>query len=652
VRGTLWLDDRSFELRELTFALVGVPAAVRHGEPNGHVAFARLPNGLWYLSAWAIRTAARAADAPGSPPRAGAHPARWREEGGRTLVGAAIPRAPAGRAALAGVLFDSTGLASGGSVAPLAGARVVAVGPAAGGLSDAAVAAEVDTSLAATSAVDGSFRLTVPADAAGEREFVVRAPRLDSLGVPALRLRAALVPDYETVVTVAVPSVERLRARRCGDAGGSACSAGALAAHPAPQGAVPSVVTGTVRDSLRGGPLAGATVQLVPVGTPAAPGRVAATDTAGRFRLDSVLPGRYLVGFVHARLDALGLEPPTRVVEVRPGAGEVWADLAVPGAAAVIASVCGARSDSAGVLIGQVLDAGDGAPAAAGSVVVRWGEVVADRRGVRREVRERRAAVGAGGRYAVCGVPGGSEIAVQALVPAAVPAAMPAAMPTAGPASVARHAAHVDAAASGEVEVDLPAGGAVVERDLWVDVSAARDAESPGSATASSRTTDPRGAGALAAGPGAAVARGTAGLAGRVRDADGRPLAGARVVVRVGPPRRVPSAGGAAGGRAGNDAGNDAGAPSDPVAVTDADGAYRLAGLPAGTRAVAVFALGYTPARATVDLRPGRVTAADFAAGAGWSRSTGCAWSGRGSTRRASTRAVARGDSATSPTPT
>jgi hypothetical protein len=70
------------------------------------------------------------------------------------------------------------------------------------------------------------------------------------------------------------------------------------------------------------------------------------------------------------------------VVEVGPGAAEVRADLALPGAPALAAAVCGARGDSTGVLLGRVLDAERGEPVAGGAVVVRWGEVVLDRRGV------------------------------------------------------------------------------------------------------------------------------------------------------------------------------------------------------------------------------------------------------------------------------
>jgi hypothetical protein len=370
------------------------------------------------------------------------------------------------------------------------------------------------------------------------------------------------------------------------------------AAQTAPRSAGPAAVTGLVRDSLGspgGAAFAGAAVHLVPAGTPGAPGQVAVTDSAGRFRLDSVAPGRYLAGFLHPRLDSLGLEAPTRVVEVGPGAAEVRADLALPGAPALAAAVCGARGGATGVLLGRVLDAERGEPVSGGAVVVRWGEVVLNRRGVRRAVEERRGTVGPGGRYAVCGVPAGDDVTVQAVATLATRATGT----TAGPAPG-------DSAVSGVVDVRLPPEAPWLYRELLVDLRVA--AWPPTTTAASTVVPPPADPAPLPVPPGtpaggAPAARGTAALAGRVRDRDGRPLAGARVVVRTRTAWGDPvSPGGVE-------------AASDALAVTGADGAYRLAGLPAGTRAVAVFALGHTPARAAADLRPGRVTAADFTAG-------------------------------------
>lgn len=51
-----------------------------------------------------------------------------------------------------------------------------------------------------------------------------------------------------------------------------------------------------------------------------------------------------------------------------------------------------------GALIGRVVDAASGEPVAAGTVVVRWAELLADATGLRRALRSLRARVDGGGR--------------------------------------------------------------------------------------------------------------------------------------------------------------------------------------------------------------------------------------------------------------
>jgi hypothetical protein len=352
---------------------------------------------------------------------------------------------------------------------------------------------------------------------------------------------------------------------------GAALAAGCWAgAFPAVAAAQSTALVGAVRDSITGDPLAGATVQLVPAATPQAAVESAVADSAGAYRFEAVAPGRYWVTFLHPRLDSLGLEPPQRPVTVAAGGGPVRADLGVPGATALATAVCGPGSRD-GALLGRLLDAESGAPAAAGVVRVRWGEVTVGVGGVRRAVRELRAPVGAGGRFAACDVPTGQDVRVEARAPAR------------------SDGAPSDSLASGTVDLRFDDARALY-RDLWVARDAGRPPErelpvrAPGSGAEAVRPAAPD-APAPAAG---AWRRGTAALAGRVRRPDGRPFAGARVLVR----------------------GTGA---ADTLAVTDAEGAYRLAALPAGTRSVDVLAVDFTPVRAAVDLRPGRVTALDVA---------------------------------------
>lgn len=78
---------------------------------------------------------------------------------------------------------------------------------------------------------------------------------------------------------------------------------------------------------------------------------------------------------------------------------------------------------------------------------------------------------------------------------------------------------------------------------------------------------------------------GTATLSGRVQDVNGRPVGGARVALHGG----------------------------GVTAVAQRDGTFRLADLPAGTQTLDVRAIGFTPARRTVDLASNTSTAVNWA---------------------------------------
>ena len=55
IRGTLWLDAASKELRRLGFAFVNLPGISNDTLLGGNVAFARLATGSWILPSWSIR---------------------------------------------------------------------------------------------------------------------------------------------------------------------------------------------------------------------------------------------------------------------------------------------------------------------------------------------------------------------------------------------------------------------------------------------------------------------------------------------------------------------------------------------------------------------------------------------------------------------
>ncbi|HEY0777094.1 MAG TPA: carboxypeptidase-like regulatory domain-containing protein [Gemmatirosa sp.] len=94
-----------------------------------------------------------------------------------------------------------------------------------------------------------------------------------------------------------------------------------LAASESRTDTVGAVVRGIVVDSVADdAPLAGATAELVLARDPTQ-SRTAHTDSAGKFQLDAVAPGRYVIGFFHPALDVYGVEAPTVEVDAEAGAG-------------------------------------------------------------------------------------------------------------------------------------------------------------------------------------------------------------------------------------------------------------------------------------------------------------------------------------------
>ncbi|MGH7718355.1 MAG: carboxypeptidase-like regulatory domain-containing protein, partial [Gemmatimonadaceae bacterium] len=55
VKGTLWLDEKTFELRHLDFDYVRLAETLPPGRAGGRVEFGRLPSGAWIVQRWYIR---------------------------------------------------------------------------------------------------------------------------------------------------------------------------------------------------------------------------------------------------------------------------------------------------------------------------------------------------------------------------------------------------------------------------------------------------------------------------------------------------------------------------------------------------------------------------------------------------------------------
>jgi len=190
----------------------------------------------------------------------------------------------------------------------------------------------------------------------------------------------------------------------------SAVSAVSAAAQSDTTGAI----SGTVYDSIARAPLSGATVQMVDAAHPERL-RSVTTDAKGRFTIDALTPGRYLIGFQHPSLDRFALDMPTRVVDV-PEGRRVNADLATPSPATLNATICGASgaADSTGLVVGVLRDARSGNLADTGSVVGTWQEVVFEKSRLSVVDRETRATIGQSGWFGLCGVPSGVDVLARA----------------------------------------------------------------------------------------------------------------------------------------------------------------------------------------------------------------------------------------------
>lgn len=229
------------------------------------------------------------------------------------------------------------------------------------------------------------------------------------------------------------------------------------------------------------------------------------SDSLGRFAFPSVPAGRYVLGFYHATLDGLGLEPVVRSVQVA-DALPVRADLAVPPAPTVAAVLCGGGrgAGGTGAVLGRVRDARSGAARIGAQVSAEWLEITFERGRVARRFPRRSVTTRDGGWYVVCDAP--------------------------RPGSITMLASH-ERDSTDAIATEVPPSGVLV-RDLFVGSS--RTARVPTSAAAD------------AAGTGRMIARrtGDARITGVVHAAETRrPLANATVSVIDGAQTRANDSG-------------------------------------------------------------------------------------------------------------
>jgi Carboxypeptidase regulatory-like domain len=187
-------------------------------------------------------------------------------------------------------------------------------------------------------------------------------------------------------------------------------------ALPVPAGAANSkygYLQGVVIDSIHGEPLSGALVQVE--GT----GRMGATDSLGRFLVDSILPGSYRLLVEHPMIDTLGIQlvTPKMAFEVN---SITRAVIGVPSANVLTGMFCpGAkRVLGPGALVGRVREPDTDVPAEGARVSFVWYDP--DPPGlpasikVKKVPRVRSTEVNADGVYKLCGLPDTFEGKLQA----------------------------------------------------------------------------------------------------------------------------------------------------------------------------------------------------------------------------------------------
>ncbi|MGE0553572.1 MAG: carboxypeptidase regulatory-like domain-containing protein [Gemmatimonadales bacterium] len=185
-----------------------------------------------------------------------------------------------------------------------------------------------------------------------------------------------------------------------------------LAAGARAQAPALGSIRGLVHDSLLAArPLAGAVVEILELG------RLDTTDARGVFRFDSVPGGRYSVSFTHPDLDAIGLRPPERVVEL--GAGiDVTLVLTTPSAVTIYRGLCpGPVESNTGVVVGRLTDAETGRPVPKAEIRGEWTvTTLAPTGGLVKRPRTVSAVTGPSGAYRLCGVPNDVAVLLTARV--------------------------------------------------------------------------------------------------------------------------------------------------------------------------------------------------------------------------------------------
>jgi hypothetical protein len=336
---------------------------------------------------------------------------------------------------------------------------------------------------------------------------------------------------------------------------------GALAAPQSPIGRL----EGTVKGTLASRPLGGAQVLLVRLESDTSVAVSARVDAHGRFHVESLPIGHYLVQVSHPTLDSLDMALPSERLVISDGR-TTRSDVTLPSGAMLRDMVCPgvALGPDRGVLAGRVVDADTDAPLTGAKVVVAWTSITIDRKKhkIESERRSGSASTNRLGEYRLCGVPADQSLEVQVQNKERVGAAMR--------LIVSRE----EGVVVRDFSMSMQYAPTIAALDSLEQVLAGRSTAD--STIIAAAATAGRAASSADSAPVELALTGTAILSGTVRSTTGQFVPGAEIRVR----------------------------DAQPFTTTDDAGHFILSGLPTGTQVLVVRKLGYALGEIAVDLRP------------------------------------------------
>ena len=243
-----------------------------------------------------------------------------------------------------------------------------------------------------------------------------------------------------------------------------------------------ATISGVALDSIRGGYLRNAVISVR--GTD----RHTLTDSAGRFRIDSIPPGERSLLIRHALLDSVGLSVVTRPQAILPGQS-ISMVVSTPAPATVMSAKCPSATRQSGrsVIVGSVFDAQTEDPSTGAQVTAEWTEIQLKKKSIVTVPQRRSALVSTDGTFRLCDLPADFRSGIKAVRGADTTAA---------------------------TNIDLSSGLAIVALHLPRPSSDAAPLRAVTDPAPSLRTADDRTV-----------------VNGRITDIDGQPVSGARVSI-------------------------------------------------------------------------------------------------------------------------